>query len=238
MIFNFFFHYSWFIVFCHILLYSMVTQLHIHVYILFSHIIMHAEFCRHRGGVVTWQMVQRVEISLEICNTHQGTSWFQLNIQIHKTTTCHTRTGVFRESGGNDSLTGQRHQAFLKKSPFISPCGSSQNHPGASSSQITAEQLGGEFMPRGSGVTLTLKTPAPQKLRSLMRILYGQVSDFTKKTYQLQESPYSGRTKATFNPDVVYQGTLLSSDILPDNVVNIFISYQRHRVKEQTKFKN
>ena len=40
MIFTFF-HYSWFTVFCHFLLYSMVTQLHIHVYNLFSHTIMH-----------------------------------------------------------------------------------------------------------------------------------------------------------------------------------------------------
>ena len=39
MYFFIFFHYRWFTVFCQFLLYSMVTQLHIYVYILFSHII-------------------------------------------------------------------------------------------------------------------------------------------------------------------------------------------------------
>ena len=35
-----FFHYSWFIVFCQFSTVHYVTQLHIYVYILFSHIIM------------------------------------------------------------------------------------------------------------------------------------------------------------------------------------------------------
>ena len=74
------------------------------------------ESCWRRGGMAAWLMEQRVGIGLEIHKVHQGPSWFQLNIWIHRTIIDHTRARLLweRQVGMTALQKGNIRHSFKK----------------------------------------------------------------------------------------------------------------------------